>query len=66
MAKKKMDCPMCKGSPCHCSPLAWLLLILGVLFLLRDFGVWHFWDISGWAVAFLLAGLCMLCCKKKC
>jgi len=52
-----------------------LLLILGVLFLLRDVGVWNFWNIQWWTAAFLLLGLgtwgatcCPMCkaaAKKK-
>jgi len=36
---------------------AWLFLIFGILFLLRDFGIWNIWDISEWSVLFLILGL---------
>ena len=37
-----------------------LLLILGLVFLLRDLAIWNFWNIQWWTAAFLLAGLCKL------
>lgn len=37
-----------------------LFLVFGVLFLLRDLGVWDFWNVQWWTVLFLLAGLCGL------
>lgn len=62
MAKKASgaSCSMCCRPRCGC---AWGLLLLGVLFLLRDFGVWNFWNIQPWTVVFLLLGLCFLCKK---
>ena len=33
-----------------------VLLLLGILFLLRDLNVWDFLGISWWTVAFLVAG----------
>ncbi len=47
-----------------------VFLVLGVLFLLRDLGVWNFWNIQWWTVLFLLVGLikfkgCKDCEKKK-
>jgi hypothetical protein len=44
-----------------------LVLIIGVLFLLRDVNVWNFWNIQWWTVAFILigcAGLCCGCCPE--
>lgn len=38
-----------------------LLLVIGVLFLLKDIGVWSFWGLSGVTVLVLLAGLVGLC-----
>jgi len=35
----------------------WLLIIVGILFLLRDLNVWDFWNISWWTAGFLLVGL---------
>jgi hypothetical protein len=45
-----------------------LLLILGILFLLRDLNVWNFWNIQWWTVVFVLAGLCAIgtCCCPEC
>ncbi|MBU1976244.1 MAG: hypothetical protein KKG59_07620 [Nanoarchaeota archaeon] len=43
-----------------------LLLIIGVLFLLVDLGVWNFWGIQWWTALFLFMGLGHLghaCCK---
>ncbi|MFC2133821.1 hypothetical protein ACFLTH_04330 [Bacteroidota bacterium] len=37
--------------------MAWVVLVLGVLFLLKDLGIWTFWDINWWTVVFVLAGL---------
>ncbi|NQU78802.1 hypothetical protein HQ545_03445 [Candidatus Woesearchaeota archaeon] len=34
-----------------------IILVLGVLFLLRDVGVWNFWNIQWWTVVFLFFGL---------
>ena len=34
-----------------------LLLVIGVLFLLKDIGVWTFWNLSWVTVLVLLAGL---------
>ncbi len=32
-------------------------LVLGVLFLLRDFGIWGFWNIQWWTALFLVWGI---------
>ena len=37
-----------------------LFLVLGVLFLLRDFNVWTFWNVQWWSALFLLMGVCKL------
>ena len=49
-----------------------LLLVSGVLFLLRDLGVWNFWNIQWWTVLFVLFGViklgsshCPACQEKK-
>ena len=49
-----------------------LLLVVGLLFLLVDLGVWNFFNIQWWTALFLLAGLvhvamsgCADCCKVK-
>jgi len=36
---------------------AWLFLIFGVLFLLRDFGIWDVWGITAWSALFIIVGL---------
>jgi hypothetical protein len=38
-----------------------LLLIVGLAFLCQDRGWWNFWNLNGWTVAFILAGLAMMC-----
>jgi len=49
-----------------------LILVVGVLFLLRDLGIWNFWDVQWWTALFLLFGLGKLCgagcpeCKSMC
>ena len=43
-----------------------VLVVLGVLFLLRDLDVWNFFNISWWTVMFLGMGICSLvhaCCS---
>ena len=45
----------------HCMKLGGiLLLVFGVLFLLRDFEVWNFWNIQWWTVLFILFGVMKL------
>ena len=41
-----------------------VLIIIGLLYLLVDLGVWDFWGISWWTVAFLFMGLMKLCPHK--
>jgi len=48
MAKKKSD--TCKG-------LAWVALIVGILYLLQDLAVITFWNISWYTMGFILVGL---------
>ncbi|MBD3354687.1 hypothetical protein GF361_01730 [Candidatus Woesearchaeota archaeon] len=55
MAKKKKQC---KG-------LAWIALIVGVLYLLQDLAVISFWNISWYTVGFILAGLYFIMNPKK-
>ena len=49
-----------------------LMLLAGVLFLLRDLGMWDFWNIQWWTVVFLLMGVGALAqkscpdCQKMC
>lgn len=55
---KMCECP-------HHALGAWLVLIVGVLFLLRDLNVWDFWNITGWTALFVLVGL-KLVSKRMC
>ncbi len=44
-----------------------MVLVLGVLFLLRDLNVWGFWNVSWWTAMFLVAGMIMYgstCCPE--
>ncbi len=44
-----------------------LVLILGILFLLQNFGVWRFWGIQWYTIVFILIGFKMIgssCCKE--
>ena len=46
-----------------------VVFVLGLVFLLVDLGVWTFWGIQWWTVAFLLVGVKMFtkgCCKCTC
>ena len=67
MVKKKGE--MCSGCP-DCSPCAkkfgWVVLIIGVLYLLQDLGYLSLWGITPWAVAFVLVGTKIICKAKKC
>lgn len=50
---------MARKSSGGCCP-TWfgvLVLVVGVLFLLRDFAVWNFWNIQAWTAVFVLLGL---------
>ena len=42
-----------------------LLLVFGVIFLLANLGVWTFWGIQWYTVAFILLGIGKLCWKEK-
>ncbi|MFC1723807.1 hypothetical protein ACFL0V_06720 [Nanoarchaeota archaeon] len=47
--------------------MAAVLLLLGILFILRDLGVWNFFNIQWWTALFLVAGFAMLgmhCCPE--
>ena len=57
-----MMCPKCTGIS------GWLMLILGIIFLLVDFGVWNFWGIMWWSALFVVWGVVMLASKscKEC
>ncbi|MEK6835914.1 MAG: hypothetical protein AABX55_02730, partial [Nanoarchaeota archaeon] len=54
----------------HHTVFRWVVLVVGVLFLLRDFGWlggWDFWGVQWWTAVFLLVGLGVLCkcCDSK-
>ncbi|MBS3102595.1 hypothetical protein J4458_04040 [Candidatus Woesearchaeota archaeon] len=52
---------VCKKCTSMCGVL---LLALGVVFLLRDVGIWDFWNIQGWTALFLLVGVAALGSSK--
>ncbi len=59
MAKETaVACPVCDTGVCK--GFALVALIIGVLFLLQDLGIWAFWNISWYTVGFILVGLCFL------
>ena len=37
--------------------LSWAILIIGLILLGQDLGLWRFWTISPWTIIFLLVGL---------
>ncbi len=49
-----------------------IILVLGIIFLLGDLGIWSFWGINWWTAVFLVVGACKLCttkcpeCQKAC
>lgn len=62
---------MSMGGTCKCQHhkiFGWVFLIVGILYLIKDFGGWDFWGIQWYTVLFLLIGLgalCMCCDNKK-
>lgn len=46
------------------------LIVFGIIYLLVDLGVWNFWGISWWTMAFLLIGIgsigCASCADCQC
>lgn len=40
-----------------CGMCGWLVLLVGVLFLLQDLGYWDLWGLHWWTVLTLLAGV---------
>ena len=51
----------------RCTALhGWIILIVGVLFLLVDFGIWSFWGIQWWTALFILVGLSYVCKSGYC
>ncbi len=45
---------------CHSKGLGWVLLILGVIFLLKDMDIFYWWNINWWTVLLLLGGIWMI------
>jgi predicted secreted protein len=41
-----------------------MLLIVGVLFLLKDLNMWTFWGLSWWTVLFIVLGICKIGMSK--
>ena len=48
---------MVKGGDCCPSWMNWLILIVGILYLLTDLGTIAWWSVSWWTIAFLACGL---------
>ncbi|MFO8016390.1 MAG: hypothetical protein R6U32_04770 [Candidatus Woesearchaeota archaeon] len=42
-----------------------IVLVLGILLLLKDTGVWDFWNITPWTLVFLVVGLAVLLKSKE-
>ena len=69
MAMKK---DMSMGGTCICQHhkiFGWVLLVVGVLYLLGDLGWWSWWNVQWYTVAFILFGLgsmCKCCGKGMC
>ena len=61
MAKRKAKARSCPTGSGTSKCWGWLLLVIGVLLLLRDFGYWNFWNLQGWTLLFLAVGLWKLC-----
>jgi len=61
MAKKEIN--VC-GSGC-CNP-CWglIIVIVGILYLLLDYGLITWFRLSWWTSAFILLGIYMVCCRK--
>jgi len=51
-------CSKCMGM------MGLMLLIVGVLFLLVDLGIWTFWGISWWTMVFLIMAMAHFGMKK--
>jgi len=54
------SCPMCAPS----KACAWVVLIIGILLLLRDYGYNYIGGVEAWSLVFVLIGLCMVKCAK--
>jgi hypothetical protein len=68
MAKKKEMCATGCCGKCNCMRvLGWVMLVIGVLYLLSDLGLftWFGATFSWFTVVFILAGLKLLCWSMK-
>ena len=54
---------MCMCQKCG-KGTGFILLAFGVLFLLDNLGIWEFWNIEWYTVAFVLAGLAYIGCNS--
>ena len=50
-----------KKCPAWC---AWIVLIIGIIYLLQDLNVWNWWPFNWWTVLFVLMGLKFVFHKK--
>lgn len=46
-----------KGCDKCCKMTGLIFLVVGVLFLLGDLGVWDFWNIQWWTALFIIIGV---------
>ncbi|MEK6826100.1 MAG: hypothetical protein AABX08_03935 [Nanoarchaeota archaeon] len=55
-------CKHCGSSPCccHSKGIGWIVLILGVLFLIKDLGGFYWWTVNWWTVLFIIYGIWMI------
>lgn len=63
MAKKANVCTI---SSCgYCNP-CWglVLIIIGILYLLMDYGIITWFGLSWYTTVFILLGIGMICCRK--
>jgi hypothetical protein len=67
MARKQMVCcsPV-NNTGCCCNP-CWglVIVIIGIVYLLIDYGIITWFRLSWWTTAFLLIGIYMVCCAQK-
>ena len=64
MAKKQMM-ETCPSHGCCDAWVGWVVLVAGVLWLLNDYGMAGWWQVSWWTVGALVVGL-TVAMKKKC
>ncbi len=66
MKKGKED--MHEGGCCNGSSgyFGWIVLVVAVLFLIRDLTQWAFWNINGWTVILFIIAVGLLTWKKGC